>query len=219
MAWEWVGPVATAVVGIGGMVITARVGRHEQRALDRRLWLETRRAVYTKYLSAVDALQHQAIQVKAARLAQVGVKTSSDLFKERLSALTDAQEQVILVAGDKVAELVSLDAQAVFHGSIQISDDVDVNSEQLVTGTQHHGLLLQAMRDELRPGRRWRLRWKRPVPQWASRFTQLPPGEPIEEVLARARRVIAKGRSRPEDGEARAISVPLDASADGRERS
>lgn len=69
MAWEWLAPVSTGIVGLGGMMITARVGRSQQRAADSRAWLEYRRAIYAKYLTATDALQHQAVAlgyVKAA---------------------------------------------------------------------------------------------------------------------------------------------------------
>lgn len=97
MAWEWVGPVSTAVVGVAGVAGTywsARMGRtaaaeqaHEQRehALKERTHVE-KRAAYVGYLEAVSTAQKA---VNTIRRTPRSSETRAERRDLRVSAIAE----------------------------------------------------------------------------------------------------------------------------------
>lgn len=119
MAYEWVAPVATAAVGVTGVVFTYLTGREGRQtatslaeaqrshAQDDRLRDEKREA-YTAYLEAASNARHALLRIALLRGDGSRVAETRELRSSASAELNHRREQVRLVGSPGVREMARL---------------------------------------------------------------------------------------------------------------
>ncbi|MFI1193056.1 hypothetical protein ACH4T9_07300 [Micromonospora sp. NPDC020750] len=112
MAWEWLGPVATGVVGIAGIVgsvWTAASARRSQaeslrsqsNAESRQAFRADKQALYTRVLHELTTFVETSVRRKALTAA----KATTDEELDELRSVVDAHSKQMLVVGRLRAEV------------------------------------------------------------------------------------------------------------------
>lgn len=175
MAWEWVGPVCTSVVGITGVVATMTVSNRAmgvQLRVSERSLVESRRAerlrVYGQYLSAA----HNAASALAALTVTEGVRVEvagsvRALFADKGLEVTDDVDGLLEELGQAYAEVAKWTVAAT-SPSQAVGDDMrrmhDLCAEVLLIAGPDVANLAQDLRREVDSMRTsWRIEPTRPL--------------------------------------------------------
>ncbi len=180
VAWEWVGPTATAVVGVAGIGFTWWTGAQQRRVQESLTLISLRRDLYTRFLRAGDELLYEAVRLHLARRTadqsngEPGDRTFHEVYESvrpHVEQLGSLQDEAILIAGNEVAIWIGREGDTLVRDVHELIAGGRMPDE-FPSRAMRADLLLAMRRDLHAPKRRLLALMRAPLqtPDWVERY-------------------------------------------------